>query len=87
MAGILLAVILAIWRVFKGPLDVDRVIALDILLTASIMLCIIAALQSQRTEYIDVAIGLALVGFIGTVGWAGVLERSARRERRDREEG
>lgn len=84
--GILCAMLLAVWRVVKGPLDIDRVIALDILLAGSVMLGIVAALESGRTEYIDVAIGLALVGFIGTVGWAGVLERSARRERREREE-
>ena len=26
---------------------------------------------------LDVAIGLALVGFVGTVGWARLIERSA----------
>jgi multicomponent Na+:H+ antiporter subunit F len=39
-------------------------------------LCVAASLGTGRTVFLDVAIGLALVGFVGTVGWARLIERS-----------
>ena len=83
---ILLAMLCAVVRVVLGPRDIDRVIALDILLAAAIMLCVIAGLYSGRDVFVDVAVGLALVAFIGTVGWAAILEKNTRRKAREQEE-
>ncbi|MDO5623998.1 MAG: monovalent cation/H+ antiporter complex subunit F [Pseudomonadota bacterium] len=68
---------LAAWRVARGPTRTDRVIALDILLAGALALCVAASLLTGRTVYIDVGIGLALVGFVGTVGWSRLIQRSA----------
>lgn len=73
----LLAALLAAWRLAVGPTQADRVVALDILLAAAIALAIAAALVTGRTVFLDVAIGLALVGFVATLGWARLVERSA----------
>lgn len=51
--------------------------ALDIFLCAAIALCIAASLSSGRTVFLDVAVGLALVGFVATLGWARVVDRSS----------
>lgn len=64
-------------RIVHGPHQADRVVALDLLLAAGVALCIAASLLSGRTVYLDVAIGLALVGFVATLGWARLVERSA----------
>jgi len=66
---------LAMVRMLRGPTHADRVVALDILLAAGIALCVAASLQTQRTVFLDVAIGLALVGFVATIGWARLVER------------
>lgn len=66
----------AVVRVVRGPRQADRVVALDILFAAGIALCIAAALQTGRTVFLDVAIGLALVGFVATLGWARLIESS-----------
>lgn len=71
------AVALAVLRLLRGPSDADRVIALDILFAAAIGLCAAAALDSGRALFLDVAIGLALVGFVATVAWARMIERRA----------
>jgi multicomponent Na+:H+ antiporter subunit F len=42
-----------------------------------VALCVAASLATGRTVFLDVAIGLALVGFVGTVGWARLVDRSA----------
>lgn len=68
---------LATWRIIQGPTHADRVVALDILLAAAVGLCIAASIYTQRTVFLDVAIGLALVGFVATVGWARVVDKGA----------
>lgn len=73
----LVSAALAILRFVLGPDDADRIVALDILFAAGIVLCAAAALYSGRMLYLDVAIGVALIGFIATLAWARVLERSA----------
>lgn len=71
------ALALGVLRFLRGPDDADRVIALDILFAAAIGLCVAAALASGRVLFLDVAIGLALVGFVATVAWARMIERHA----------
>ena len=73
----LLATLIAALRIVRGPRHADRVVALDIFLAAAVALCVAASLGTGRTVFLDVAIGLALVGFVGTVGWARLIERSA----------
>lgn len=65
-----IAIAFAITRVIQGPGALERVVALDLLFAAAIALCLASALLTQRTVFVDVALGLALVGFISTMGWA-----------------
>jgi multicomponent Na+:H+ antiporter subunit F len=73
----LAATLIATVRIVRGPRHADRVVALDIFLAAAVALCVAASLATGRTVFLDVAIGLALVGFVATVGWARLIERSA----------
>jgi multicomponent Na+:H+ antiporter subunit F len=68
--GSLVAAGLASVRIIKGPTHADRVVALDIFLAAAVALAVAASLATNRTVFLDVAIGIALVGFVATVGWA-----------------
>ena len=79
VAAAVLAAGLATVRILRGPTHADRIVALDIFLAAAIALAVAASLATGRTVFLDVAIGLALVGFVATVGWARLLERSPRR--------
>jgi len=74
---VLMAVALAVLRFVRGPSDTDRIIALDILFAAAIALCAAAALHTQRMLFLDIAIGVALVGFVATLAWARLIERQA----------
>lgn len=71
----LVAIGLATWRIVRGPRHADRVVALDIFLAAAVALCVAASLATARTVFLDVAIGLALVGFVATVGWARLVDK------------
>jgi multicomponent Na+:H+ antiporter subunit F len=74
--GAVAATLLATVRIVRGPRNADRVVALDIFLAAAVALCVAASLGTGRTVFLDVAIGLALVGFVATIGWARLIERS-----------
>jgi multicomponent Na+:H+ antiporter subunit F len=70
-----LAGLLACYRLLRGPTAADRVVALDLLFAIGIALCLCAALASGHTAFLDVALGLALVGFVATMAWARLVER------------
>ncbi|MFN3297336.1 monovalent cation/H+ antiporter complex subunit F [Caldimonas sp.] len=72
----LAASVLATVRIVQGPTHADRVVALDILLAAGVALCVAASLATARTVFLDVGIGLALVGFVATIGWARLIDRA-----------
>lgn len=74
VVALLAAVALAVVRFVRGPTDADRIIALDILFAVGIALCAAAALATQRVEFLDVAIGVALVGFVATLAWSRLVE-------------
>jgi multicomponent Na+:H+ antiporter subunit F len=74
MAG--MSAMLGICRLLVGPSSTDRVVGLDILFSVAVVLSLIAAWVSGRTVYLDVAIGLTLIGFVATLAWARLIQAS-----------
>ncbi len=70
----------AVYRLLAGPTRADRVVALDLLFAVAVALCLLAALASGRVEFIDIAIGLALTGFVATLAWARLVEAGGSHE-------
>lgn len=64
----------AVWRLLAGPTRADRVVALDLLFAVAVALCLLAALASGRVEFLDIALGLALTGFVATLAWSRRVE-------------
>ena len=71
----LVAMILAVFRMIKGPDVADRVVALDVMTIISISLIVFIASIARRIIYIDVAMVYALISFIGVIAIARYLER------------
>lgn len=69
------------YRLLVGPSHTDRVVGLDLLFFVAIVLSLLAAWVSGRTVYLDVAIGLALAGFVATLAWARLIQRQSAGER------
>jgi len=69
-----------IYRLILGPSMTDRVIGLDLLFAIAIIYCLIAAWISERTVYLDVAIGIALTGFVATLAWSNFIQLQSRRQ-------
>lgn len=74
---VVLALILAFARLVRGPSLPDRIAALDMMTVALVAFCGLASIQFGVSEFLDVAIVLALVGFIATVALSRYAERSA----------
>ncbi|MDO5652550.1 MAG: monovalent cation/H+ antiporter complex subunit F [Brachymonas sp.] len=77
IAAVALAVPMAIVRVVRGPTAIDRIVALDILSASSLALCIASSLLVQRMVFIDVGLGLAMVGFVATLAWSRLVRYKA----------
>ncbi len=76
---IVLAVVLCFVRLAKGPSLPDRVVALDMMTVAIVAFCGLAAIRAEDGTFLDVALVLALVGFLSTVALARYSKRKAER--------
>ncbi|MCA1731977.1 MAG: pH regulation protein F [Acidobacteria bacterium] len=70
-----LALALAFVRLAKGPTVADRVVALDLIAIISVGVILVYDVDVGLGVFLDAAIVLALVGFVGTVAFAKYLER------------
>jgi multicomponent Na+:H+ antiporter subunit F len=80
VVGALVAMALALVRILRGPSQADRIIALDVIFSASIALAAAAAIATGRALFLDIGIGLAIVGFVATIVWARLIDKSPREE-------
>jgi multicomponent Na+:H+ antiporter subunit F len=67
------------WRLLVGPSSADRVIATDMLGLLGVCLAGLTALISGHAAFLDIALGIALVGFLAAVAFARLLERGSAR--------
>lgn len=58
--------LLNLWRLLKGPGMVDRVLALDTMFINSIAVVILFGIHAGEQLYFEIALLIAMVGFIGT---------------------
>ncbi len=75
LAAIVVAVVLNLYRLLRGPDAVDRIIALDTLYINTIALLIVIGIRLDTTLYFEVALLIALMGFVGTVALCKYLLR------------
>ncbi|MEM7075420.1 MAG: cation:proton antiporter [Pseudomonadota bacterium] len=80
---VILSVVLAFVRLAKGPSLPDRVVALDMMTVAIVAFCGLAAIRYESAAFLDVALVLALVGFLATVALARFAERNTARANKD----
>jgi len=74
---LLVSIFLALARLIRGPDAADRIIALDLVSVLIVAFLATYSIYSGETSFLDVAIGYALIAFLGTVALARFLMRSA----------
>jgi len=77
-AMLLIAMYLAFARLVRGPTLPDRVVALELITTLTVAMIVVYTIGSNQPVFLDAAIVVALVSFLGTVAFAQYLERRAR---------
>lgn len=75
LAILLLAMLMMLYRVVKGPTTADRVIALDSIGIALISTVALLSILLDTTIYFEVILLLSILAFIGTVAFSKFLER------------
>lgn len=78
-----ISVVLTVVRMVKGPSLADRVVALELVNLLAIGIITVFALAVEQTEFFDIAVVIALVSFMATVGFARYIERQSERESTD----
>lgn len=74
---LLAAMLCAGLRIVRGPTGPDRVVALDMLGLLGVAAAGMAVIVSGSVAFIDIALGVALVGFLAAVAFAGFIERGS----------
>ncbi len=66
---------LATWRLIAGPDIVDRILALDTIYVNALAIVVLAGIWFDTKLYFEVALAIAMLGFIGTVSLSQYLLR------------
>ena len=74
---VVVAAILNVYRLIKGPDAPDRVLALDTLYINAIGLIILLGIALGTRLYLEAALLIAVMGFVGTVALAKYLKRGS----------
>jgi multicomponent K+:H+ antiporter subunit F len=69
------AMLFALLRLFRGPAAQDRVLALDTFYINGMLMLLVLGIRSASTAYFDVALLIALFGFVSTIALAKFLLR------------
>lgn len=76
IVGVLsLSLLLCLLRLWRGPDLVDRVLALDTLYVHAMALLVLIGIWFRTSVYIEAALTIAAMGFIGTLALAKYLLR------------
>jgi multicomponent K+:H+ antiporter subunit F len=69
------ALVLAAWRLVRGPDAIDRVLALDTMYINVVALVILLGIRFGTALFFDAGLLIALLGFISTVALSRYLSR------------
>ena len=67
MLGVLVTMFLALLAAVRGPTVFDRILAINMFGTKTVLLIAVSGFLVGRPEWLDLALVYALVNFVGTV--------------------
>ena len=74
-ACVVLAMLCATIRLIRGPAAQDRVLAFDALYMNGLLMLLLLGIRSRSSAYFDMALLIALFGFVSSVALAKFLLR------------
>lgn len=79
---ICLALIIIFIRFLRGPKVVDRVIAIDLIITSGVGLIGVFCIIYDNPSFLDVATILALIAFLSTIAFAYYIDQGEKKGKR-----
>ena len=76
LAMLAMAACLTFIRLLKGPTLPDRVVAIDLIGVLMVCILVVTAASTKQQAFLDVAMVVALISFVGTVAYSRYIERS-----------
>ena len=73
------AILIALVRLVRGPTFSDRIVAMDLLGVLVLGLNVVGSGSTGERGFLDAALVIALIGFVGTVAYARYVEKEAKR--------
>jgi len=70
-----ISILLVFIRFMKGPKIVDRVLSLDLIITIGLGIITVYSMISKQATFLDIAMILALIAFLGTIAFSYYLEK------------
>lgn len=80
MVMLMTAMGLALWRIYKGPTIMDRIVSLELLAGICLSIFVLLAIRFDQSVLLDSALAIAVISFLGTVAFARYLEREDAKE-------
>lgn len=75
-----ISLLLVCFRFIKGPHTFDRAVALELFISIGIAVIAVFSVLSENSTFLDVAMILALIAFLGTVAYSYYIERRRRND-------
>jgi multicomponent Na+:H+ antiporter subunit F len=75
--AVMVMIFMSLYRAVKGPTAPDRVAAINIIGTKTLIVITLISRLYEQEFYLDIAVVYALMSFIATVGIAKYLEKGA----------
>ncbi len=66
--AVLIAMLLALFRAFAGPTLYDRILAVNVFGTKTVLLIAIVGFMMGRPDFLDIVMVYALMNFISVIG-------------------
>jgi multicomponent K+:H+ antiporter subunit F len=73
--SVAVALLLAAWRLVRGPDVPDRILALDAMYINAVAFIVLLGIRTESSAYFEAALLIALFGFVATVALARYVMR------------
>ncbi len=67
--------IIALYRAISGPTIYDRVLAVNVIGTKTVLVLVLVEFIYERPEFLDIALVYAIINFIGTIAFLKYIEK------------
>ena len=76
--AVLVAMLLALFRAFAGPTLYDRILAVNVFGTKTVLLIAVVGFMMGRPDFLDIVMVYALMNFISVIGILRFFEYTAK---------